>query len=349
MEVEKNNRRRAPQRVTLKAVAKAARVSPITVSNYVNGRFQSMSAKTRERVQATIAELNYRVNVAARGLRNSHHYCVALIVVDPRPAFLAHPAHHQVAAGLSNLLNAHGYALAIEGVSPERVEDISYLDRLSADALCLIASGPMPDRQAMLERLLATRQPVVVFHEPPMSPVARTCYVRSDDRAGGKLIAKHMLEQGARRILLLLPRRVWAPMTERANGIKSALRGVKDATLNTVRIEGLSVAEVGAELDQHIKNNQPPDAVLAGNDLLAAAAQKYFRKAGYDIPNDLRIGGFGGYDLIQYLDPTITSIRIPSYAMGQAAGREILAAVSAGNFSRNDILLPVELVRGEST
>jgi DNA-binding LacI/PurR family transcriptional regulator len=346
---QNNNDRHVPQRVTLKAVAKAARVSPITVSNFVNGRFESMSAKTRERVQTAVTELNYRVNVAARGLRKSHHYCVALIVVDPRPAFLTHPAHHQVAAGLSNLLNGHGYALAIEGVSPERLRDISYLDRLSADALCLIASGPMPDRQAMLERLLAIRQPVVVFHEPPTRSGARTCYVRSDDRAGGKLIATHMLEQGARRILLLLPRRVWAPMTERANGIKAALRGVKDATLSTARIEGLSVAQVGAELNEYMKSNEVPDAVLAGNDLLAAAAQKYFRKAGYDIPNDIRIGGFGGYDLIQYLDPTITSIRIPSYAMGQVAGQEILTAISAGNFSRSDILLPVELVQGEST
>ncbi|MEO8976107.1 MAG: LacI family DNA-binding transcriptional regulator, partial [Casimicrobiaceae bacterium] len=49
-------------------VAKVARVSPITVSNVINGHFQSMSASTRKRVEKAITQLNYRVNLAARGL-----------------------------------------------------------------------------------------------------------------------------------------------------------------------------------------------------------------------------------------------------------------------------------------
>ena len=341
--------RRVPQRVTMKAVAKAAGVSPITVSNVVNRRFHSMSAKTRDRVEAAIEQLNYRVNVAARGLRQSHHYCAALIVVDRRPAFLSHPAHHQIAAGLSNYLNSQGYAVTIEGVSPERFEDLSYLDRVSADALCLVASGPVAERHAMLTRLQSARQPVVVFHEPPMNHSARTCYVRSDDYMGGKLIAKHMIAQGVRHPLLLLPSREWAPMSERARGIKAALKNANATTLRTLKIEGLSVDEVSAALEEHLKSNERPDGVLAGNDLLAAAAQKYFRKVGYCVPGNVRISGFGGYDFIQYVDPTLTSIRIPSYAMGQTAGREILHALSHGHFSQSDVLLPVELILGEST
>lgn len=340
---------RARQRVTLKMVAKVARVSPITVSNVINGHFQSMSASTRKRVEKAITQLNYRVNLAARGLRYSHHYCVALIVVDERPAFLSHPAHNQVAAGLSNYLNAHGYALAIEGVSPDRAKDVSYLERLSSDALCLVASGSKPDRHAMLERLEAQGQPVIVFHELPVGSNARTCHVRSDDRAGGKIVAMHMLEQGARKILLLLPRRDWASMVERTSGVKAAMRSAKGATLQTLRIEGLSVVDVGTALKEYMRRNAVPDAILAGNDLLAAAAIKYFKLAGGHISRRPRVCGFGAHDFVQYLDPTITSIRVPYYAMGQAAGKGILEALSIGHFSQNDILLPVELVRGESS
>ena len=344
-----NKPRRARQRVTLKEVAKVANVSPITVSNVINGRFHSMSAMTRKRVEAAIARLNYRVNVAARGLRHSHHYCIALIVVDERPAFLSHPAHNQVAAGLSNYLNANGYALAIEGISPDRAEDISYLERLSSDALCLVASGSKPERHAMLERLEAAGQPLVVFHEPPTNPGARTCHIRSDDRAGGRLVATHMLAQGARRFLLLLPRRDWASMAERTSGMKAALRTVKGTTIQTLRIDGLSVVEVGNALEEYMVRNDLPDAILAGNDLLAAAALKFFKLAGCEIPGRMRVCGFGAYDLVQYLDPTITSIRVPYYTMGQAAGRGILEALSLGHFAQSDLLLPVELVRGESS
>lgn len=341
--------RQRPRRVTLKAVAEAAKVSPITVSNVVNGRFHSMSAETRMRVEAAIAQLNYRVNLAARGLKHSQHYCVALVVLDHRPAFLSHPAHHQVAAGLSNFLSANGYTVAIEGVSPERIENLSYLDRFSTDALCLIASGPLPGRFQVLEKLQAARQPLVVFHESPRNPDARTCYVRSDDRTGGELLARHMLEQGARRFVMLLPRREWAPMTERENGVKAALERLDGTSLHTLRVDGLSVQEIGATLEEYLKQNDLPEAVLGGNDLLAAAALKHLRRKGCRIPDQVRIGGFGCYDLIQYLDPTLSSIRIPTYTMGQTAGKEILHALSEGQFSRNDILLPVELVRGESS
>jgi hypothetical protein len=71
-----------------------------------------------------------------------------------------------------------------------------------------------------------------------------------------------MLYQGAQRILLLLSRRDWAPMSERASGIKAALKGAKKTTLQTLRIEGLSVAEVGNALAEHLKSNERPDAVL---------------------------------------------------------------------------------------
>jgi LacI family transcriptional regulator len=338
------------RRVTLKVVAKLAGVSPITVSNVVNGRFEAMSEKTRTKVEAAIEKLNYRVNLAARGLRQAHHYCVALIIVDQRRNFLAQPAHHQIAAGLSNILNTRGYALAIEGVPPEHIYDISYLDRLSVDALCLIVSGRLPDRQAMLERLQATGQPIVVFHEPPMEASSRTCYIRSDDYQGGVLAAEHVLANGAKHILLLLPHGEWASMNQRGKGVEAALAASgKEYAFDTVRVASLPVQEVAKTLNVYCEHAGMPDTVIAGNDILAAASQRYFLERGIKIPQQVRIVGFGGYDLTQYLYPSPTSIRVPAYDMGQTAGLEVLNAIEKGEFSSRDIVLPVDLVQGEST
>jgi DNA-binding LacI/PurR family transcriptional regulator len=125
-----------------------------------------MSVETRERVEQAIAKLKYRPNTAARGLRRSHHYCIALIVVDSRPAFLSHPAHHHVVAGLLNYLNSKGYVMAIEGVAPAPAYDLSYLDRLSTDGLCLIPSGTASARLAPLKRLQSMGQPISSVHIP---------------------------------------------------------------------------------------------------------------------------------------------------------------------------------------
>ena len=188
------------------------------------------------------------------------------------------------------------------------------------------------------------------IYELPVQSNARTCYIRSADRAGGKLIARHMLEQGARRMLLLLPKRDWAPMVQRKMGIKAALRESKSgATLDILRIDGLSVREVGDALHRHLQSNELPDAILSGNDLLAAASLKYMRNLGITVPDEIRMAGFGGNEITQYVEPTLTSVRIPTYEMGQMAGQQILGAIAHGTFSVRDIVLPVELVRGEST
>ena len=336
--------RRPAPRATLKAVAQLAGVSPITVSNYVNGRFQAMSAETRERVGAAVAQLNYRANLAARGLRSARHFCVALIVVDERQNFLSHPAHHQVAAGLSNALNEAGYALAIEGVRPGRIRDASSLDRLSVDGVCLIASGAQPDRQAVLETLHATRQPLVVFHDPPAGDQDdRSCHIRSDDRRGGLLLGEVAARRGARDVVLLLPNREWAAMNERADGAAQALRAA-GATCRTLHAEGMSREAAAEALDADRIAHGVPDAIIAGNDLLAAAAQRYYMGRGVRVPEDLLVCGFGGYYLGQYLTPPIVSVRIPAYEMGQVGGREMLNAIDGRPFTSNDIVLPVRLL-----
>jgi LacI family transcriptional regulator len=339
--------RRPVARATLKAVAELAGVSAITVSNYVNGRYQAMSAETRERVGAAVTQLNYRVNIAARGLRSARHYCVALIVVDERQNFLSHPAHHQVAAGLSNALNEAGYALAIEGVRPGRIREATSLDRLSVDGVCLIASGAQPDRQAALETLRATGQPLVVFHDPPPGDEDdRTCHIRSDDRRGGVLLGEVAAKRGARRVVLLMPNREWAAMNERAEGATHALKAA-GAACRTLHAEGMSSAAAEEVLDADHRVHGVPDAVIAGNDLLAAAAQRYYARRGVKVPDDLLVCGFGGYYLSQYLTPPIVSVRIPAYEMGQVGGREVLNAIEGRPFTARDIVLPVALLDAE--
>jgi LacI family transcriptional regulator len=341
--------RHASRGVTLRAVADVADVSPITVSNVINGRFQAMSADTRERVEKAIVQLNYRVNLAARGLRHSRHYCVALIVLDQRPGFLSQPAYHQIAAGLSNYLNSHKYALAIEGVSPEQATDISFLERLSTDALCLITSGRSPSQMAVLERLQASGQPVVVLNERPLNDKPNTCYLRSDDYGGGKVMAEHMLARSARRLLLLLPELEWSTMVERAAGVKAVADAHPGVSVDTVRAVGISVREISDALERYLKTHELPDAVIAGNDLMAAAAQKYLSEVGYRIPQRVRIGGFGAYEFLQFLHTVITSVRIPFYEMGQTAGREILQYLANGHFTSRDVVLPVALAVAESS
>jgi LacI family transcriptional regulator len=108
---------------TLKDVARAAGVSSMTVSNFVNGRLGEMSRETRERVEQEIKRLNYRPSTSARSLRRSERLSIGLVIVDESPAYLTHPAHSHLLAGLSNFLSERGYSLSLQGARPGNLSD----------------------------------------------------------------------------------------------------------------------------------------------------------------------------------------------------------------------------------
>lgn len=70
------------QHVTISDVAKAAGVSVTTVSRYLNGHYQKMSAQTKERIDATINQLHYVPAASARRLRQTQSHLVGVLVGD---------------------------------------------------------------------------------------------------------------------------------------------------------------------------------------------------------------------------------------------------------------------------
>ena len=159
------------KRTTLQEVAHAAGVSPMTVSNLVNGRYRAMSVGTRGRIEAVIQELGYRPDGAARSLRTARQMSVGIIIVDESPHFLSDGVTTQVVSGLGNALNAAGYTLQIEGLRARDFEKASLLRTTTTDGLCLLLSGSTEMRAEMLTRARETALPIVGLLELPWVPI----------------------------------------------------------------------------------------------------------------------------------------------------------------------------------
>ena len=87
----KLGRARAPGQVTLRDVAAAAGVSPMSVSNFINARHNTMRTETRTRIEAAINRLGYRPHAAARNLRLAQRLSIGMLIVDKAPLYLADP------------------------------------------------------------------------------------------------------------------------------------------------------------------------------------------------------------------------------------------------------------------
>jgi LacI family transcriptional regulator len=92
----------------------------------------------------------------------------------------------------------------------------------------------------------------------------------------------------------------------------------------------------------------PFDAVFVASDVVALGAIGALREAGRHVPDDVSVVGFDDIPLAGYFDPPLTTVRLPAYELGQAAGRALLARI-ADRAMPSRTLLPTELIVRAST
>ena len=338
-------------RVTLRKVADEAGVSPMTVSNFVNGKFAFMSAETRARVARAVDDLDYRPDNRARGLRTASHHSVGIIIVDESPHYLSDGSTTQIVSGLGNALNAEGYTLQIEGLRGAQLDGSSLLRHIRTDGLCVLLSGKPAARRAMLDRILRAEQPVVLLHEVARRPQDDLCCISQDDRKGATQLADLLLSGGARRILLAtMSLNLWQAVAERERAV---LRQVKAhggaARLDHVACGSGGLADAMPAIEGALAQYGPPDAIMGMSDHIAIAALKVLRARGLAVPGDVRVTGFNAFEAWQYAEPTLTTVRTPGYELGQTAGTAMIERLKSGRFPQKAIKLATELLIGETT
>lgn len=346
----KRGRTRAPGQVTLRDVALAAGVSPMSVSNFINARHNTMGADTRDRIEAAIARLGYRPHAAARNLRLSRRLSIGMLIVDEAPLYLADPFTTHIVAGLSNRLSADGYGLQLQGISADGFSVSPLIRDIRTDALCVLSSGSNAARRSIATSLLELGQPVLLFQETFRIAGADLCVIRQDDREGGRLVAAEVLRRPLKSVAVLVPATTWPAIGERLAGMREVIAAAPGKPdLRVVVCGNADMTDTKAALAADIDDHGFPDAVLAGNDQMGIAAMKLIVSRGKRVPHDVAITGFNAFDFWEYTDPVLTTVRSPAYEMGSRGGEEILKRLTDGAFARREIVFPVSLQRGTST
>jgi LacI family transcriptional regulator len=347
---EGSTKGRSPREgITLRHVAAEVGVSPMTVSNLINGRLTAMSAATRSRIEAAIERLGYRPHTLARSLRLSKRLSIGMIVVDDMPHYLADPFITQVVAGLSNAVNDHGYGLLLQGLSARAFSSSPVIRDIRTDGNCVMMSGPNAARRSFIETLLGLHQPLVLFQETLRFPGVDICSIRQADRVGGYNLAKETLKVGARRLIMPVPDLYWPAIGERIAGVRAAVRETENgANLRIVKCGNAEFIDTQSAIARDMEEHGLPDAILAGNDQMGIAAMKLVNARGLKIPDDILITGFNAFEFWQYTEPMLTTVRSPAYEIGARGGAEILKRLSTGRFEVPEIVYPVALQRGGS-
>ncbi len=324
-------------------VAKRAGVSAATVSRFYN-QPDVVRFGTRRRIEQAASDLGYIRDRMAGSLHNRFTGTIGLVVptIDNAifaefiEAFSNRLRHHD----RTMLIASHGYDLSME------VPIIRSLLERRIDGVVLIGLDHDPIPLSMLKD---RDVPIVVaWNYYPESKI--TCIGASNYHAA-ELITQHIIDLGHKDIGFLFPNTHFNDRArERKNG---ALTTAAKANLPP---EGHRILDCkydigeAKQLARTLLSNNPPTAVICGNDVIAHGVIYAAQSLGIVVPDDLSVAGIGDFRGSHDMEPGLTTIRIPAKRIGQLAADSIVELSKTGTSPKpNHHLVEISLVNRNST
>lgn len=333
-----------PKRPTSADVAAEAGVSRTTVSFVLNERAGvKIPDETRQRVLAAAARLDYHPNSVARQLAGGASRAVGLVLRQTPEQVANDGVLAETLRGLANAARAANHRVLVETLAPGEGRYADLLRSGRTDGL--IVSGPRYDDEELAE-LVRDGFPVVIQGSVPGLDVPS---VDVDNEAGARLAVEHLLALGHRRIACITHAPLaYTAASERLTGYREALAAAGLADEPELIAEGAFDAQSGRRALAEILARTKPEAIFVTSDVVAIGAIAGLRDAGLSVPGDVSVVSFDDIPLAAYLDPPLTTIRLPAYDLGLTAGRAILERI-AGRPVAARTLLPTELIVRAST
>jgi LacI family transcriptional regulator len=343
-------------RVTISAVARAAGVSTTTVSRFLNGG--CVSSSLRARITRVVRDLEYTPSFSARSLQARRSGRIGVVHASHQSASFG-----QILAGIEERLASTGQSVLLANLAadgqgdanqdhgtPHEAAVADWIRQRRVDGIIFI--GSTVRQQSLLSAAESAGLPVVLI--APRVPAPRHCSLRCDNVQGGRLIARHLLDCGHRRIAF-----VGAPGS--ATDTRDRLSGMYE-TLCRGRAELLledhprAHAEDCAAGIEHARaflvrgNERRVTAVVLASDSMALGFLRSVLEHGVHVPRDLSVAGFGGIPLGALYYPGLTTVAQPAQQMGSAACQVLFGRIEGKALDEvASLAREVLLIQREST
>ena len=327
--------------VTIRDVARAARVSVATVSRVQNESSQ-VTEPTRRRVRMVARRLGYTPHAAARSLSTRRTSSIGVLLPDLYGEFYA-----ELIRGIDQTAQRQGYHLLIASSHNERGTIEAALQAMRGRVDGLILMSPGSDAHLPV-RDLPERFPVVLLSCNASSRSFDSMVVAN--RPGACDMVRHLLGLGHRRIAMITGPSSNFDAVERWRGYRAALETAKRRRVRELEVAGDFTQASGFEACRTLLRCEPrPTAIFAGNDAMAIGALSALAEAGVAVPGEMAVAGFDDIPMARYMHPPLSTVRVDISALGERAAQRLLDAVGNGRRHHNRReTLPVTLVIRES-
>lgn len=302
--------------VTIADIAKMAGVAKSTVSRYLNGG--SVSEETVKKIEKVVQETGYSPNKFAQSLKAKKTNIIGTIV--PR---LDSYATSQTLIGIDEQLRDLEYQLIISNTSQDldrEIENIYILAQQKVAGIILLAT-------------MVTEKHIKALHEikVPILLVGQEneefhSLIHNDYQAAHSL-GEYVLSQGHTRIAYLgVTKEDIAVGVKRREGFMSAVADLADIKVEYFETSFKSEDAIHKTLE--IIKQYNPNIIVCATDNIALGALKAAYKSGLQVPKDVSITGFGGYEVTDLIHPSITTAKFFYKEAGNIAAKNIVKLVN---------------------
>jgi LacI family transcriptional regulator len=326
--------------LTIRDVAKASGVSTATVSNVLN-KTGKVGRRTKNLVLSTVKRLGYLPNIHARRLASGNTKTLGIIVSD-----IENPFFPEIIKTFLSRTRELGYEAILSDTNydPERTQEAA--SRMMAHNVSGVAIMTSEISTRLINQM-ARRKIAVTFLD--LAPARGYVSTLSIDYASGiEQTVRYLHGLGHRRIAFVAGRPKLKSNIARLRAYEESMAklGLEpgpvlhgDLRFEGGRAAGLAIAQMSPR----------PTAVMAVNDITAVGVMKALISAGLKVPEDISVTGFDRTRLVEYSQPSITTVDVHRDLLGQMAADVLHELCSSNDPHGKKYHIPAELVIGKSS
>lgn len=331
-------------RPTISDVARAAKTGKTSVSRYLNGEKHLLSGDLLARIEQAIAQLDYRPNQMARGLKRGRTRLIGLIIAD-----ITNPYSVNVLSGIEAACREKGFTPLVCNTNNELDQELHYLDLLRSYQVEGIVVNAVGMREEGLNRLQQSALPMVLIDRK--IPDFACDVVGLDNTQAATTATEHLIEQGFE-ALLFLSEPLGTVNTRRER--LTAFRATATRYPGVVAENAETPLHEADHLDNtlrhfHTRYRGMRKAVISANGALTLQVARSLKRIGLNWGADIGLLGFDELEWAELAGAGITTLKQPTWQIGYAALEQVVKRIEGQSQAVREQLFSGELIVRGST